>query len=185
MGMELDNTTMLAIQQKLSVISTSNPEGEALVRKIIAGELAKSLRTIRDAAKGAMKSDPRQASKAIRRTVYKRILGGNLNILQGKARGGNSSYQKPRTLQPGQRGGNRRKRSADTERIDSYTGLDRSFVLRFLNSGVNTERETRYGKRGTISARGWFEPSAVKAMEDAARSIARIVDDEVKKILNK
>ena len=182
-NLELDG--LVKQREELEKLMTSNPDMEKKVQGLIRKVLMEVRKHMGDAAKSAMKSDPRQASKAIRRTVYKRILGGNLNILTGKARGGNSSYQKPRTLRPGQRGGNRRKRSAETERIDSYVGADRSFILRFLNSGVNTERETRYGKRGTISARGWFEPSAVKAMEDAARNIARIVDDEVKKILNK
>jgi hypothetical protein len=98
-----------------------------------------------------------------------------------------SKYIRKRKLDesPKQRGGNRRKRSHETMRIDSYHGGDRGFILRFQNAGTQ-ERETRYGKRGALRERNWFGISSVFQMEAAANKIAedieRIIATEFKPI---
>ena len=71
-----------------------------------------------------MASDPREAYKAVRRSVYKSVLGGQVNILnpKGGASSSGSSFVKARKLDnhPHQRGGNRRKRTARTDQVDGY-----------------------------------------------------------------
>lgn len=72
-----------------------------------------------------------ETHRAIRRIVYKKVIGGELNILNVK-----------RALRQGKVSPSYRGRTADTQRILSYTGIDRGFILRFVNDGTN-ERWTK------------------------------------------
>lgn len=162
-------------REELERLLTSNPyfaqEVEDVVRKCIR-ELKNQLG---NAAKGGMMTDPRQAYKAVRMTVYRQIIGGNVNILQRRSANSGSSFNMARVPRQG-RGGNRRARSPRTEKVDGYMGADRGFILRFLNSGTD-DRITRYGNRGRITARNWFSESAPGGMDNAAERIANIIDD--------
>ena len=162
-------------QKELESLMMSNPAMEKRVQKLIRKVLMAARREVGKSAKDAMKADPRQAYKAVRYSVYKQILGGQVNILNGRRRGAPTKYQKPRTLKEGQRGGNRRRRSIDTLRYESYQGADRSFILRFQQSGT-IDRETRYGTRGNIRPRGWFGISSTFHMEAAASKIAEMIE---------
>ena len=64
----------------------------------------------------------------------------------------------------------------------SYQGADRGFILRFLNAGTS-ERNTRYGKRGSITARNWFGPRSQQEMEKAAANMDKLIDDIVAGIM--
>ena len=111
--------------------------------------------------------------------VYRQLLGGNINILRKtRATAGASTYTPTRTLKPGQRGGNRRPRSPRTEQVDSYFGRDRAWILRIISSGTDT-RHTRYGNRGSIAARNWFQNMAPKEMELAAGNLADVIEEEL------
>jgi hypothetical protein len=157
----------------------------------------------------AENGDPRQTRRSIRTTVYEKILGGNINILTGKNAHGGGSYEPPRTLTPGQRGGNRRKRSERTKQIMAYGPMDRGFILRFVNSGTKTrvigfrntvkanrsayeKRVTRInrgeksytGNRGSIAPRNWFLHSAESALGNAAQMIADLIEIEAATIAN-
>jgi hypothetical protein len=109
--------------------------------------------------------------------VYKQILGAQVNILSSRKRGAPTKYQRPRKLDenPHQRGGNRRPRSSETLRYQSYEGVDRGFILRFLNAGT-VERETRFGSRGALRARQWFGISSAFQMDAAASRIAEEIE---------
>lgn len=176
----------------------------------ISGIIRKVLRALRSKlssdAKSEMKSDPRQAYKAVKMAVYRQILGGNVNILQRRSAGASGSWEPQHSLRQGQRGGNRRTRSARTRQLDSYMGADRGFILRFLNSGAgpreianfsSDERRakvnrgsrggdvSKYGKlskvntgnRGTITARGWFSRDGVPEMNNAVQELASLIDE--------
>ena len=133
-------------------------------------------------ARGILPNDPRKAYQAVRHSVYKRVLGGQVNILQKSRAGGRMSIARPpRTLRPGQRGGNRRKRSARTNQVDGYIGSDRGFILRFMNAGT-VERKTRYGKRGSIRARNWFGTSSAFAMDTAAGKLEELIGRAVEEV---
>lgn len=186
-----------ALDKKIKQLSTDNPGFEkrlrGTIRKVL-GEVRAALQ--KDAQSGLqMQSDPRHAYKAVRYAVYKKLFGGQVNILQPRKSSGNrSSYQPPRKGLP-KRGGNRRLRSSRTETIDSYEGSDRGFILRFLNAGTrdryaghgrNGKTESDYqrfvqsinglGFRGHIKPRNWFGPRSQAELQNAAANIQAIID---------
>ena len=184
------------LNRKLEQMKTQGTDFEkrlrGAIRKVL-GEVRAAMQKSAQTDLG-MNSDPRKAYKAVRYAVYKRIFGGQVNILQSrKASSRRSSYEPPRKPLP-RRGGNRMRRSQRTKDIMGYEGADRGFVLRFLNAGTHpryiggrngrTESErTRFiethegrGFRGAIAARNWFGPRSQKEMEEAAQNIQAIID---------
>ena len=172
------------------------------MRKVIQQHIREALFEARRDVMAAFPAehDPRQARRAIRTSVYDKVLGGNINILTGKIAHGTNNYEPQRKLVPGQRGGNRRKRSQRTQQVMSYAPLDRGFILRFVNSGTKTRvigfrntlkgNRTRYenrvyrinrgdkartGNRGAIAPRNWFKQSAESALGEAAQNIADMI----------
>ena len=155
------------------------------IRKIIREELKDTAKRLREDASYEIKDDPRKAFRAVKSTVYRKILGGNVSILNPRKAGTRYKLLRDRKLDrnPHQVGGNRRKRSARTEQIDSYFGKDRAFILRFLSSGTDNRR-TIYGNRGSITARNWFQNMAPQEINLAAENIAQIVDEELAEAYN-
>ena len=174
-------------KQELESLLMSNPEMEKKVQGLIRKVLMVARRTISGDAKGMMKSDPRQAYKAVKSAVYRRILGGNVSILSKKRAGVRGPLPpvyhalEHRTNSKGNhRGGNRMPRSRRTEDLLTYQGADRGFILRFLNAGTN-DRESRVGNRGSITARSFFATSSQKAMEQAASQLEILIEELIKK----
>ena len=187
-NLEFDNAVVMRQKAVLESMLVSNPDTAANIRKLITQEIAKARAAISQSAKGEMASDPRQAYKAVRRSVYKSILGGQVNIFnpRGGASSSGSSFVKARKLDnhPHQRGGNRRKRSARTDQVDGYVGKDRGFILRFVNSGISKPRQTRYGNRGVIAARNWLATSGQRELEAAAERLSALIDKELVKMMS-
>ena len=187
-NLEFDNAVVMRQKAALESMLVSNPDTAANIRKLITQEIAKARAAISQSAKGAMASDPRQAYKAVRRSVYKSILGGQVNIFnpRGGASSSGSSFTKARKLDnhPHQRGGNRRKRSARTDQVDGYVGKDRGFILRFVNSGISKPRQTRYGNRGVIPARNWLATSGQRELEAAAERLSALIAKELVKMMS-
>ena len=187
-NLEFDNAVVMRQKAALESMLVSNPDTAANIRKLITQEIAKARAAISQSAKGEMASDPRQAYKAVRRSVYKSILGGQVNIFnpRGGASSSGSSFVKARKLDnnPHQRGGNRRKRSARTDQVDGYVGKDRGFILRFVNSGISKPRQTRYGNRGVIAARNWLATSGQRELEAAAERLSALIDKELVKMMS-
>ena len=153
------------------------------VKIIIRKELSKARNEISKDTKEVIGYDPRQAYRAVRRVIYKRVLGGNINILQSrKASSTRVRVQKERKLREGQRGGNRRPRSARTEQVDSYFGADRGFILRFLNlgAGLSSERvnyNVGNARRGHITPRDWFGSKSEARITEAAERICDQIEE--------
>ena len=174
-------------KQELESLLMSNPEMEKKVQGLIRKVLLASRKEISTAASGKIKNDPRQAYKAVKTAVYRRILGGNVSILN-KRKAGKRGPVPPVVHQletrvnskGNHRGGNRMPRSRRTEDLLTYQGADRGFILRFLNAGTS-DRESRIGNRGSISARNFFENSSQKAMEQAAAQLDTLIEDLIKK----
>jgi len=124
------------LSQKLDNMLAKNPAMEKKIQKVIGKFLSEARKYASKEVQSVLDNDPRKAYKAVRRTVYRSILGGNLNILRKKRAGAAGTYEKPRTLRPGQRGGNRMKRSERTQRLEGYEGDDRGFILRFFEGGA-------------------------------------------------
>lgn len=199
MALIIDDTVISNQTENLKAAMSTDPK----MRKVIQHHIREALFEARREVMGSAdfeNGDPRGSRKAIRTSVYKKILGGNINILNGKKAHGSNGYHPPRTLTAGQRGGNRRSRSERTEQIMSYAPLDRGFILRFVNSGTKTrvigfrntikgnrERyenavsrissgdKSRTGNRGSIAARNWFMPSAESALGRAMQNISEMI----------
>ena len=201
MALVIDDTLISNQEQNLRAAMSTDPK----MRKVIQHHIREALFEARRDVMAAFPAehDPREARRAIRTSVYDKVLGGNINILTGKKAHGTNSYEPQRTLTPGQRGGNRRKRSERTKQIMSYAPLDRGFILRFVNSGTKTRvigfrntlkgNRTRYenrvyrinrgdkartGNRGAIAPRNWFRQSAESALGTAAANIAEMIEIE-------
>ena len=199
MALVIDDTLISNQEQNLRAAMSTDPK----MRKVIQQHIREALFEARRDVMNSMEfdnGDPRGAIKSIRTSVYEKVLGGNINILNGKKAHGSNSYEPPRKLVPGQRGGNRRSRSGRTQQIMGYAPLDRGFILRFVNSGTKTRvigfrntikgnrarydrlvtrihsgDKSRTGNRGAIAARNWFVSSAESAMANAAANIAEII----------
>lgn len=197
--------------KKIGLLSTRNPEMRRRINEVIRQTLTQVQKRLQAAAKSGleMKSDPRKAYKAVRKAVYRRILGGQVNILSSRNAKKGTLYEPPRRLRAGQRGGNRRLRSARTTDLMSYQGKDRGFILRFLNAGTEersikfTQDEAREdvhrgsrggnlktygqtintGRRGAIQPRNWFGPRSQYEMENAAANIDKLIDDIIAGIM--
>ena len=187
--------------KKFSEASTKNPEMQRRIREVIRATLAKVRKSLQGQAQSGlqMQSDPRKAYKAVRMAVYRRIFGGQVNILQSNKAGAGHYYEPPR--HPSHRGGNRMAQSGRTRKMMSYQGSERGFILRFLNQGTDvrytggrngrTESErSRFieshggrGHRGSIAARNWFGSASQREHENAAANLDKMIDDIVSGIL--
>ena len=124
------------LSKKLDNMLSKNPAMEKKLQNVIGKFLSEARKQASKEVRDIIDNDPRQAYKAVRRTVYRQLLGGNLNILSKRKAGASGSYQAKRTIKAGQRGGNRKKRSERTQRLEGYMGNDRGFILRFFEVGA-------------------------------------------------
>ena len=189
------------LNRKLEQMKTQGTDFEKRLREAIRKILGAARAELRkDAADGLqMESDPRHSYKAVRYAVYKRIFGGQVNILQSRRAGNRTNYEPERTLNVSKRGGNRRTRSARTRDVMSYEGVDRGFILRFLNDGMTktnprtinfTENDRRKvdkwnkhpntGNRGAIKARNWFGGASLRELEAVAGEMQELIDKVIK-----
>lgn len=159
----------------------------AVIRRVLSGARKK----VMEHAKGEMDNDPRHAYKAVRMAVYKRILGGQINILATRRAGSPTAYQKPLKGLP-KRGGNRWGRSERTVQLEGYEGPDRGFILRFINAGASDRHIHSYtaqdrqkyalktkvknGNRGNIAARNWFGSASKEELQYATNGMQKFID---------
>lgn len=172
--------------ESLGRIMTEDPYMAKELKSYIRKALKDARKNLSNDAKNYLKEDPRKAARAVKYSVYKSMFGGNVSILQKRAGTAGARYQlvRQKKLQPGQRGGNRRPRVDDQRnRLETYFGADRGFVLRFINSGT-VSRQTRFGNRGAISQRNWFGHTAPWQMESAAEKVAAAINEYVNKEIN-
>ena len=176
-------------KKELESLLMSNPAMEKKVQGLIRKVLLVARRQISDATKGEMKNDPRQAYKAVKSAVYRRIMGGNVSILNKRKAGTRGpvppvyhALEHHTNSKGNHRGGNRMPRSHRTEDLMTYQGSDRGFILRFLNAGTEG-RESRIGNRGSIAARAFFGSSSQRAMEKAASQLDTLIETLIKQEL--
>lgn len=138
------------MHRQLSKMDIKEVDKQATEKKLVDTELKRVQRLTQDAARAAMGSDPRQAYKGVSVVKYKRIMGGNINILT-KKKGGIyvMSSEAPRLRN--------RFRSYRTKALQSYAGPSRSFVLRFVEGGTKKRTAgTKYSYRGGNGNRGFI-----------------------------
>lgn len=188
-------TGVAEFEAAIKRLETTNPGFEKRVRSVIRKVMSSAKSALSKDAKTSlqMKSDPRHAYKAVRYAVYKRLLGGQVNILSQRHAGTETNYTPPRTLVEGKRGGNRRQRTS--RNLDKYEGRDRGFILRWLNAGTeerNVEFKTNAkrhedkwnhhpntGYRGHIVARNWFGPASLRELQQAAAQMQTLIDQVI------
>jgi len=191
-------------RKELEQMLSSNPDVEKRLQKVIRKVLMQARKTIMDSIQ-FKHGDPREARKAVKTAVYRRILGGSVSILNKRRAGAAGSYEPPRKGSTG-RGGNRRHRSQDTQRMMGYQGSSRAFVLRFLNHGTagrsienfatNPKRDEwpsvkkwnkhpNTGYRGKIAPRNFFSSSSHQALQQAAAELDKLIDEMISKEFNK
>ena len=205
---EADNIVILQEQKALEAALSTNPKTHKALQKLVREVVLEARRNVVNSIQFD-NGDPRNTRQAIRTTVYRKILGGNINILNSKKKHGKNSYQTPKTSRGNKRGGNRMARSVRTQQILDYSGLDREFIMRFVDSGTKqrfvgfrnamSSNHNRYlqtkdrwdaGKtgtanRGAIAARGFFSRYGERAMEIAADKLAVLIETELAATLDK
>ena len=198
-GLEVD-TQMLENQRlALQACMTVDSELGKRLRECIFQELKR----IRNDVAGGLKfanGDPRGTRGAVKRYVAGKYLGGVVSILDGKKSGSKNSYEAPRKLRPGQRGGNRMLRSQRTDDMLHYGPDERGFILRFVNSGtipryangrnVSGRNMRNFFKlqeegdyyRGSIAARNFMDRLGSPAMQKAVDNLSKMIDEEFNKL---
>jgi len=190
-GLEVNDAVILEQHRVLEAALSTNPKTQKALQKLIQRALKDIRPEMVTAARNAMASDPRGAANGIRLTVYRKILGGNINILNRRSKAGSASnYEPPRKLQPGQRGGNRVPRGERTNTVMHYGPIDRQWILRFINSGTKdrtagTRGGRLSGNRGAIAPRNFFRGAGERALTKAADNLAHMIDTELEAMLNK
>ena len=176
-------TGMEGYARKLDKLKTSDPELAKMlqdaIRQAIKGVRSELSKNAKSGLK--MESDPRMAVRAIRSSVYRRIFGGNVNILQGK----------------------RKKVTSDDLGKRQYFGAERGFVLRFLNQGTkervvgfrnNKANAAKYeaylksgdraGRRGKITARNWFGGASEAELKKMSETLDEYINRVILKLMN-
>ena len=201
-GIEADASVILRQQKALEAALTTSPQSERTIRRLIRKAVLEARASVARSIR-FQNGDPHGTRQAVRSTVYRKVLGGNLNILSRRTAAapasGTAASATPRTG----RGGNRMPRSARTQQILDYAPADRGFILRFVNSGTrqrfagfrNSESaaasryaaarsawesgQGRTGNRGSIAARDFFARYGEQALEAAASRLAAMIEEEM------
>ena len=179
---EAIEAVILESKKVLEAALSTNPKTQTILRKMIRQYVIQARQQVVNSIH-FQNGDPRGTRQAVRTAVYKRVLGANINIFNSRRAHGSNNYEPPRKLRPGQRGGNRVPRSQKTQRMMSYAPLDRGMILRWQNSGVS-ERTTKYGTRGQIAARNFFQPLGDRALGMMRDNLAAAIEAELTKLLN-
>ena len=171
----------------LGHLMTTDPYMDGNLRKLFRQVLKEARKKLSQDAKDYMKSDPRKASRAVKFAVYKSVFGGNVSILQ-KGRGtAGAKYEliRQRIVEqnPTMRGGNRRPRFENRNRLDYYYGADRGYILRFISSGT-VPRTSRFGNRGSMRQTNWFGHASAFHMDTAASEVAEAINEYVRQQAN-
>lgn len=210
---EIDNTVWIEDQRTLEAAMSTDPKVQKMLREFVRQSILEARRAVANSIHFA-NGDPKNTRQAINMSVYRKVLGGNINILEpskkkSKRSKGVNAYQTPRAAKRFGRGGNRRPRSARTQQILNYPPFDRDWILHIVNSGtkqrfvgfrneqksnknryLDTRRRwaaggTHTGNRGAIAARDFFGRLGDNAMRMAAERLAQMVKTELEDILNK
>ena len=203
---EANDSVIMESHKVLEAALSTNPKTQAVLRKTIRKYIMEARQQVINNIK-FNNGDPRQSRQAVRTAVYKKVLGANLNILNGRQARHGSSYEPPRKVYPGMkghRGGNRRIRSQRTQDMMTLDPKDRGFILRFVNSGTNPRyangRNVTGNKRnlknffalqeegdyyrGSIAPRNFFKNTGNRALAQMADNLSTAIEEELTKILS-
>lgn len=170
---------------QLDKLLTTNKAMEAKVQRIVKKILGEVVGRMRGRMHGV---SSKEAYRAIRKSVYKRVLGGNVNIIPPLYGAGKRAPLPPvhhrlvnETNSKGNhRGGNRIPRSRRTENLLTYWGSDRGFILRFLNEGTPNRSTNGVRNVGQIGGNRWFS----RMSQDELERTAQMFDELMTKLIN-
>lgn len=191
-------------QKGLEKLLTDNPEMrkklEEVIRKLLWEARERLALNIKN-----MYGGERESWRAVRNIVFKKVIGGNLNLMNMKRNKAQwKAIPKTRKVEqnPHMRGGNRRWCSLSTIRSEGYEGKARGFILRFQNEGTTDRynkplpskrlREVKSksrpsGKRayrGKIAGAKFFEQYATQSLNVMAAALNGMIDEEMTKMYN-
>lgn len=151
----------------LSLMSTITDKRE--VKRFITQQISAVRKAVVQSFRSRVKNDPRKMYRAIQMSVYKKVLGGNVNILRPTRGEGKNAVQ----IKKGGRSGKTRNRAMNpnTARINSYWGRDRYFAIKMLQRGR--------GRRIAQKNIGFFDISGEK-MQLAGRNITEYIQEQVR-----
>lgn len=199
-GIDIDENSIKVERKGLESLTTENPKAAERLRDVIRKLLWEARNEVSSDIRGKFGGD-RESWRAVRNIVYKKLLGGNLNLEDMKR--GTAGWKIPQkerkgTSDPFGRGGNRRRRTLSTARREGYEGKARAFILRFQNQGTgdryikfhsNSRRHVdkwnqhpNTGYRGSLTAQHFFELYANKALNAMAQKLGPIIDEEISKM---
>jgi hypothetical protein len=185
---EANEAVILESKKVLDAALSTNPKTQAVLRKMIR-EYVKQARQEVVNSINFQNGDPRGTRQAVRTSVYKKVLGANINIFNSRKAHGSNNYEPQRKLRQKQRGGNRVKRGERTNQVMHYGPLDRGMILRWQNSGTGERTAGNRGgalggNRGSIAARNFFQPLGDRAMGVMRDNLERAIEEELTKLLN-
>jgi hypothetical protein len=185
---EANEAVILESKKVLDAALSTNPKTQAVLRKMIR-EYVKQARQEVVNSINFQNGDPRGTRQAVRTSVYKKVLGANINIFNSRKAHGSNNYEPQQKLRPKQRGGNRVKRGERTNQVMHYGPLDRGMILRWQNSGTGERTAGNRGgalggNRGSIAARNFFQPLGDRAMGVMRDNLERAIEEELTKLLN-
>lgn len=155
----------------LTYLETKNVMKKGTITRQVRQSIGKVRKAVSQSFMASVNSDPRMTRRAVQQTIYKRVIGGNVNIL-------NPTKREHKTITvryaKGGKSGRPRHRSVSqrTQQINSYYGKDRAFLIRMINTGKNM--------RGHSGRKGFFNMTE-GLMRTAAREIDECIDKELQK----
>lgn len=195
-GLEVNDVAIVEQKEILEQALSTNPKTQKALQKLIRKVIMEA-RTETMSAIHFQNGDPHKSVRSIRTSVYKKILGANINIYNSKKAHGKVSYAPSLMQRPMHaRGGNRMKRGPLTQRMLSYGPFDRGMILRCVNAGTQVRyalsgRMSKRGfnasngaKRGSIEPRNFFRQAGEPTLVRAADALANLIDEELYKMLN-
>lgn len=194
------NSGAIKLEEKnIERMMTDNPETRKVIQELIRETMWEARNATSREIMGIV-GNKGGSARAVRNTVYQKILGGNISILDGPKQGSANwkIVEKVRKVEqnPHMRGGNRRVRSLRTAKIEGYEPKARGFILRWQDGGTkprfigmrNTMRNygrlvsRGIGKRGQIIPGNFFYRITSKHLGLAAKKLAVMIDEEIAKI---
>lgn len=199
-GLEVNDAVVVNQRKFLEQALSTDPKTVKVLQKLIRDVILQARSQVINQLE-FKNGDPYRSRLAVRTSVYKQILGANINIYNSRRRHGTQNYTPARTMRNGQRGGNRRTPSPRTIALQSYAPEDRGFILRFVNSGTKArytggrngegDKFDRFimnhdgrGYRGSIQGTNFFGRAGEQALVWAADKLADLIDAEFEKIMN-
>lgn len=184
---EVNNDAVELNIKHIESMLTDNPEMRQRIQEAIRKDVLVARRTVvNNLVSVFANGDPNEARRAVRRVVYEKALGANLNIfnmVKGTAQWKVKPKDRKVEQNPKMRGGNRIKRQFKTIRMEGYEGKARGMILRWVDRGTDG-RDTKYGARGSIAPRHFFRPAAQAAFDVVSQHLAQIIEQEIENVFN-